>query len=45
MKDGKGLYLQTPGLILSADRSGAGRAATESIAALLAKHGVRGFAV
>jgi hypothetical protein len=45
MKDGKKLYLQTSGLILSADRSGAGRAATESIAGLLAKHGVRGFSV
>ena len=45
MKDGKKLYLQTSGLILSADRSEAGRAATESIARLLAKHGVRGFSV
>jgi len=45
MKDGKKLYLQTSGLFLSADRSEAGRAATESIAELLAKHGVRGFSV
>nr|MDT0656400.1 hypothetical protein [Micromonospora sp. DSM 115978]MDT0658640.1 hypothetical protein [Micromonospora sp. DSM 115978] len=45
MKDGKKLYLQTSGLILSADRSKAGRMATESIAGLLAKHGVSGFSV
>lgn len=45
MKDGKKVYLQTSGLVLSADRTDAGRAANESISALLAKHGVRGFFV
>jgi len=45
MKDGEKLYLQTSGVILSADRSEAGRAATDAIAALLGKHGVRGFSV
>jgi hypothetical protein len=40
MKDGKKLYLQPSGLILSADRSEAGRAAIESIAELLAKQGI-----
>jgi hypothetical protein len=45
MKDGKKVYLQTSGLILSADRSEAGRAATKSIGELLGKHGVRGFSV
>lgn len=44
MKDGKKVYLQASGAILSADRTDAGRAANESIGALLAKHGVRGFA-
>ncbi len=45
MKDGKKLYLQTSGLILSADRSEAGRAATESIGELLRQNGVRHFSV
>lgn len=45
MKNGTKLYLQTSGTILSADRTDAGRAANESISALLAKHGVPGFAV
>jgi hypothetical protein len=45
MKNGRKLYLQTSGLLLSADRSEAGRVATESIAGLLAKHCVRGFSV
>ena len=45
MKDGKKAYLQTSGAILSADRTDAGRAANESIRGLLAKHGVRGFAI
>jgi hypothetical protein len=45
MKDGRKLYLQTAGLILSADRSPAGRAANDSITQLLAKYGVRGFSV
>lgn len=45
MKDGKTRYLQTSGLLLSADPSQAGRQATESISELLAKHGVRGFSV
>jgi hypothetical protein len=45
MQDGTKLYLQTSGAILSADRSEAGRAATDAIAALLTKHGVRGFVV
>jgi len=45
LKDGKKVYLQTSGLLLSADRSSAGRAANGSIAELLAKHGVRGFSV
>jgi hypothetical protein len=45
MKDGKKVYLQTSGSILSADRTDAGRAANESIRELLAKHGVRRFAV
>lgn len=45
MKDGRKLYLQTAGVILSADRSPAGREANESISQLLAKHGVRGFSV
>jgi hypothetical protein len=45
MEDGRKLYLQTSGLILSADRSPAGRAANDSITQLLAKHAVRGFSV
>ena len=45
MKDGRKLYLQTSGLVLSADRSPAGRAANRSIKQLLAKHGVRGFPI
>lgn len=43
MKDGKKVYLQTSGLLMSADRTEAGSAATESIAELLAKHGVPGL--
>lgn len=45
MNDGRKLYLQTSGLILSADRSPAGRSANDSIAELLRKHQVRGFSV
>lgn len=45
MKDGKKIYLQTSGAILSADRSNQGRAATEAIRVLLAERGVRGFSV
>lgn len=45
MKDGQKVYLQTSGMILSADRSIEGRAATDAIRTLLAAHGVRGFAV
>ncbi len=45
MTDGRKVYLQTSGLILSADRSPAGRAANDSITRLLAKHGVGGFSV
>ena len=45
MRDGRKLYLQTSGLILSADRSPAGRAANDSINRILSKHGVRGFSV
>jgi hypothetical protein len=43
MKDGRKLYLQTAGLILSADRSAADRAANASINQVLAKHVVRGL--
>ena len=45
LKDGKKLYLQTSGILMSADRSGGWAAATESIAELLAKHGVSGFSI
>jgi hypothetical protein len=45
MRDGRKLYLQTAGLILSADRTPAGRAVNKSIKQLLAKHGVRRFSV
>jgi hypothetical protein len=45
MKDGRKLCLQTAGLILSADRSPAGRAANRSIKQLLATHGVRRFSI
>lgn len=45
MKDGIKLHLQTSGPLLSADRSQAGRDATDSIVELIAKHGVRGFSV
>ena len=43
MKDGKKLYLQTSGLLMSADRTEAGSAATESIGELLANKGVPGL--
>ena len=45
MKDGRKIYLQTSGAILSADRSEEGRAETEAVGRLLAEHGVRGFSV
>jgi hypothetical protein len=45
MKEGKKVYLQTSGLILSADRSPEGRAANDAIAERLAQHGVRGFSI
>ena len=43
MKDGRKLYLQTSGFILSADRSPAGREANAEISQLLRKRGVRRF--
>jgi hypothetical protein len=43
MKDGRKVYLQTSGLILSADRSPAGRETNAAINGLLRKHGVRRF--
>jgi hypothetical protein len=42
MDDGKKIYLQTKGLILSADRSSAGREANAAIVELLRKHRVKG---
>lgn len=45
MRDGRKHYLQTSGLLLSADRSEAGRAATQRIGQLLAQHGVRSFSL
>jgi hypothetical protein len=45
MKDGKKVYLQTSGLILSADRSPAGRETNAAIDELLRKHRVKGFGV
>ncbi len=45
MKDGRKICLQTAGLILSADRSPAGRATNRSIKQLLAKHGARRFSI
>jgi hypothetical protein len=42
MKDDKKIYLQTKGLILSADRSSAGREANAAIVELLRKHRVKG---
>ena len=45
MKDGKKLYLQTSGMILSADRSVESRAATDTIGRLLAQHGVRNLSI
>jgi len=43
MKDGKKVYLQTSGMILSADRSPAGRETNAAIDELLSKHRVKGF--
>jgi hypothetical protein len=43
MKDGKKVYLQTAGLILSADRSPEGRQANAAISQLLREHQVRHF--
>jgi hypothetical protein len=45
MKDGRKLYVQSAGVILSADRSPAGRRTNESIRQLFAKHGVRRFSM
>jgi hypothetical protein len=45
MRDGRKLYLQTSGWLRSADRSPAGRAATRSVAQLLARHAGRGFSI
>jgi len=45
MQDGRKVYLQTAGLILSADRSPAGRAANESIRQILRRRGVSPFSV
>lgn len=43
MKDGQKLYLQTSGVILSADRSPTGHEANAEIEQLLRKHQVRRF--
>jgi hypothetical protein len=43
MKDGQKFYLQTSGMILSADRSPAGRQANAAIEQLLRKHQARRF--
>jgi len=45
MKDGKKIYLQTSGTILSADRSPAGRETNAAIEQLLGKHRVKGFSI
>lgn len=45
MKDDQKIYLQTKGLILSADRSSAGREANAAIVELLRKHRVKGASV
>lgn len=45
LQDGNKVYVQTSGWLLSADRTAAGRAANNAISGLLAKYGVRGFAV
>lgn len=43
MKDGRKLYVQTSGALLSADRSPEGAAATDAIGELLNNHHVRGL--
>ncbi len=45
MKDGKKVHRQTSGIILSADRSAEGKAATARFGALLAKHNIPGFSI
>lgn len=45
MKDGKKIYLQTSGTILSADRSPAGRETNAAIEQLLGKYRVKGFSI
>jgi hypothetical protein len=45
LKDGGRIRMQSAGLLLSADRSPAGKAANDQISALLARHHVRGFSV
>ena len=45
MKDGTKLRLQTSGAMMSADRSAAGKAATEAIHDLLSKTYARGFSI
>ncbi len=43
MKDGKKVYLQTSGLLLSADRSPAGSETNAAIGTLLSKHLAKHF--
>lgn len=45
MKDGTKHYIQSSGVLLSADRSPAGREANEAITDALSRHDVPGFAV
>jgi hypothetical protein len=45
MRDGRKLYVQTSGFLLSADRSEAGKAATRSISSLLKENAAHGFQI
>ncbi|MDX6241356.1 MAG: hypothetical protein QOG10_6180 [Kribbellaceae bacterium] len=45
LRDGSRIRMQSAGLLLSADRTSAGRAANDQIGELLAKHQVSGFSV
>lgn len=45
MKDGRKLCLQSAGVLLSADRSPAGRETNEQIKALLRKYGLHGMRI
>lgn len=45
LKDGRKAYVQTSGLLLSADRSPAGRDTNNAIRALLKKHRIRGVQI